>query len=82
MTREEMLPIITEKLENQPVFVMKAIEWFVTHVDLAKMLCKPSEPLTDKEFEAGLSKAVKTQDHACYALLIYQKVLQENNEPG
>ena len=81
MTREEMLQIITQKLESQPVFVMKAIEWFVTHLDLAKMLCTSSKPLSDKKFEEELLKAIKTQDHAYYALLMYQKVLQKESEP-
>ncbi len=75
--KDSMVQRIMDELEGQPDFVFKTVEWLVSHLKLAQILYDHNTPISEKEFEEEKQKAFRTQDHAYYALLMYQKVMQE-----
>lgn len=76
-TNKNVISLNLRETQGQSEFICKSVEWIVNHINLAKHLCKDDIPLSFQDFEKEVQKAIKTQDHAYFALLLYQKILQK-----
>ena len=56
----------------------EAVTWLTDHVLIAKYLCYP-DAMTEEEIDAGIRSAAETRDYTYLVLLLYQKIIQEQN---
>ena len=79
MENRELAKMLEEKLKEYDLpenTAAEAVAWLSDHVLIAKYLCYP-DAMTEEEIDAGIRSAAETQDYAYLALLLYQRIIQE-----
>ena len=79
-SKEKYIQEIMGLANGLPEFKKSASQWAVCHWNLVKFLCEGDSPLPAREFETEIKKAIDTQDHVYYALLIYLQMASETAE--
>jgi len=60
-------------------FRQKAAKWALCHWNLVETLCRQEPPHSNEELETEIQKAIDTNDHAYYALLIYLQITSKEH---
>lgn len=71
---------LTEEAQDMPQLAANARRWLLAHPVLAKGICNSDDPLPAAVIEKEMKKAMETGDHVYYALLLYQREIQEHPE--
>ena len=81
MENRELAKMLEEKLKEYELpenTAAEAVTWLTDHVLIAKYLCYP-DAMTEEEIDAGIRSAAETRDYTYLVLLLYQKIIQEQN---
>ena len=79
MENRELAKKLEEKLKEYELpenTAAEAVSWLSDHVLIARYLCYP-DAMTEEEIDAGIRSAAQPQDYAYLALLLYQRIIQE-----
>ena len=82
MENRELAKMLEEKLKEYDLpenTAAETVAWLSNHMLIAQYLCHPEDAVTEEEIDAGIRSAAETRDYAYLALLLYQRIVQEQD---